>query len=148
MQVSRPILPLTLANAPKAHAWVVKALAAGDKVMEIRDRKRTDDQNAALWSLLGQIQKQRPTHNGVKMTPDLWKAVFMQAAGAEIVFVPTLEDGGMFPLGLRSSQLTKAEFSELLEYILAWTAREGLTIHHFGPEHEAANENASGEKAA
>lgn len=131
MHITRPVCVLTPANAAKAHSWVEKALLTGDKVMEIRDRKRTDDQNAALWSLLGQIQKQRPTHNGVKMTPDLWKAVFMQAAGAEIVFVPTLEEGGMFPLGLRSSQLTKTEFSELLECILAWTAKEGLAIEHF-----------------
>lgn len=138
MQVTRPICVLTPANAAKAHAWVEKALLTGDKVMEIRDRKRTDDQNAALWSLLGQIQKQRPTHNGVKMTPELWKAVFMQAAGAEIVFVPTLEDGGMFPLGLRSSQLTKTEFSELLECILAWTAKDGVTIEHFDDRAAAA----------
>ena len=145
MNVSRPILPLTSATAQRAHAWIAKAVQAGGKVMEIRDAKRTDDQNAALWSLLGQIQKQRPIHNGVKMTPDLWKAVFMQAAGAEIVFVPTLEDGGMFPLGLRSSQLTKAEFSELLECILAWTAREGLTIQHFGdePANDARQERAA-----
>lgn len=138
MTANRPILQLTLSNGPKAHAWVEKALRAGDKVMEIRDRKRTDDQNAALWSLLGQIQKQRPTHNGVKMTPELWKAVFMQAAGAEVVFVPTLEDGGMFPLGLRSSQLTKTEFSDLLECVLAWTAREGLEIEHFDDRRAAA----------
>lgn len=138
MNVTRPILTLTSFNRAKAHAWVDKALLSGDKVMEIRDRKRTDDQNAALWSLLGQIQKQRPLHNGVKMTPDLWKAVFMQAAGAEIVFVPTLEDGGMFPLGLRSSQLTKTEFSQLLECILAWTAKEGLTIEHFDDRAVAA----------
>ncbi len=132
MNVSRhPILPLTLSNAPKAHGWVAKAIEGGGKVMEIRDAKRTDPQNAALWSILGQVQKQRPVHNGVSMTPELWKSVFMQAAGQEIVFVPTLEDGGMFPLGLRSSQLTKVEFSDLLEFILCWTAKEGLEIEHF-----------------
>jgi hypothetical protein len=65
------------------------------------------------------------------MTADLWKAVFMQAAGAEITFIPTLEGNGMFPLGLRSSRLTKAEFADLLEFILAWCAREGLTVEHF-----------------
>jgi len=133
---SRPILPLTAGSAQRAHAWVAKAIQTGGKVMEIRDAKRTDPQNAALWSLLGQIQKQRPLHNGVQMTPELWKAVFMQAAGQEIVFVPTLEGAGMFPLGLRSSKLTKAEFSELLECIIAWTAKEGLIIDHFDGEPE------------
>lgn len=138
--VTRPILSLTPGASQRAHAWIAKAIQTGGKVMEIRDAKRTDAQNAALWSLLGQIQKQRPVHNGVQMTPELWKAVFMQAAGQEIVFVPTLEGAGMFPLGLRSSKLTKPEFSALIECILAWTASQGLEIEHFDgePERKAA----------
>jgi hypothetical protein len=99
--------------------------------VEVREAKRSDDQNSALWSLLGQIHKQRPTHNGVKMTPELWKSVFMDALGAEMVLMPKLDGDGFFPLGHRSSQLGVSEFSQLLELILAWTAREGLEIRHF-----------------
>jgi hypothetical protein len=133
--VTRYVLPLTPATKATAHAWVDRAVSqhqpGGAWTMEVRAAKRTDEQNAALWGLLSQVQRQRPTHNGVAMTADLWKAVFMQAAGAEITFIPTLEGNGMFPLGLRSSRLTKAEFADLLEFILAWCAREGLTVEHF-----------------
>ncbi len=100
-------------------------------LLELKEPTRSSEQNAALWSLLSQVQKQRPTHNGVKMTADLWKAVFMQAWGAEVVFLPALEGDGMFPAGHRSSHLTVSQMSELITVILAWTAREGLVITHF-----------------
>lgn len=106
-------------------------MKVGGMVLEVREAKRTDDQNSALWGLLAQIAKQRPTHNGVKMTAELWKCVFMQALGMEMTFLPTLDGTGMFPMGLRSSKLTKGEFSDLLELILAWCASEGLAVEHF-----------------
>ena len=148
--MSRYPLRLTPGARDQAHAWVDKALSlwqpGAPYVLEIREPKRSDAQNAALWGLLGQIQKQRPTHNGVGMTPELWKSVFMQAAGHEIVFVPTLDGDGMFPIGHRSSRLTKGEFADLLTFILAWCAREGLTIEHF--DDEAANTNEPHGRAA
>jgi hypothetical protein len=141
--VSRFLLKLTPGATAQAHAWLARALSlwspdGGPWVMELREGKRTDEQNAALWSLLGQIAKQRPTHNGVKMTPDLWKAVFMDAWGAEVVFLPKLDGDGMFPAGHRSSHLTIPEFSELIETILAWTAREGVEIKHFDTDERKA----------
>lgn len=100
-------------------------------ICELREERRSDEQNRALWGLIHQIQKQRPTHNGVKMTPELWKAVFLQALGVEMVMLPTLDGHGFFPLGHRSSLLTKGQFSQLIELMLAWCAQEGLTIQHF-----------------
>lgn len=133
--MSRHPLRLTPANRHQAHAWVEKAMSLWQPgqpyILEIREPNRSLEQNAALWSLLGQIQKQRPTHQGVQMNTDLWKSVFMQAAGHEIVFVPTLDGDGVFPIGHRSSKLTKGEFSALLTVILAWCAAQGLEIEHF-----------------
>lgn len=129
--MSRYAIPLTSFTATKAKSWIDKAVANGGMVMEVRDAKRTDEQNAALWGLLGQIQKQRPTHNGVQMTTEVWKCLFLHALGHEVQFVPTLDGTSMLPLGLRSSKLTKREFSDLLELILSWCAREGLTVEHF-----------------
>ena len=143
----RHTIKLTPSNREKALQGVEVALAKYRKgeaawTMELRPAKRTDDQNRALWSLLSQVQKQRPMHRGVQMTPETWKAVFLQALGAEMVFVPTLDGDGMFPLGHRSSKLTKAEFAGLLELIMAWCAREGLTINHFNGEEAGATEEA------
>lgn len=127
--MSRHVLTLTRTNRAKAVEGVLRA--PDGYVLELREARRTDDQNRALWGLLNQIQKQRPTHNGMKMTSDTWKAVFMHALGVEMVFLPTLDCDGVFPMGHRSSQLTKAEFAGLLELMLAWAAKEGLAIEHF-----------------
>lgn len=127
--MSRHILTLTKGNRGKAVEGVLKA--PDGYVLELREPKRTDDQNSALWGLLNQIQRQRPTHNGVSMTAETWKSVFLQALGAEMVFIPTLDGTGMFPMGHRSSQLTKGEFAALLELMLAWCAEQGLTVEHF-----------------
>lgn len=134
--MSRHFLTLTRHNRDKAHKGV--SAAPDGWVLELREAKRSDPQNAAMWGLLHQIQKQRPTHNGVRMTPEIWKAVFLQALGAEMTMIPTLDGDGYFPIGHRSSVLTKGQFADLLTLILAWAAREGLEIQHFDEEKAAA----------
>ena len=134
--MSRHFLKLIPSERTTAFRWIDRAIARGQEkgrpwLLTLKEPKRTDEQNAALWSLLAQVTKQRPVHNGVKMTDELWKAVFMQAWGAEIVFLPNLDGNGMFPAGHRSSQLAVEEFSLLIEFIIAWMAQEGLTIKHF-----------------
>ena len=135
-------LPLTPGNRKRAHAWVDRALSLFKPgqawVMELREAKRSDDQNAALHGLIQQIVRQRPVHNGVRMDMALWKASFMQALGEEVRFVPTLDGDGVFPIGLRTSALSKARFAELIEFILAWCAREGIEVQHFDEMEEAA----------
>lgn len=125
----RPIILNSATRRQTAAVWCMNA--ASGTVIEFREPTRSDPQNAALWGLLDQIQKQRPTHNGVKMSKELWKSVFMQAWGSEITFVPTLDGDGMFPMGLRSSKLSIGECADLITFMLAWCAREGLTVEHF-----------------
>ena len=139
--MSRHIITLTKSNRWRAHQGVDRA--PDGYVMELREAKRSDPQNSALWGLLNQIHRQRPTHNGVAMTPELWKAVFMDALGSEMRMLPKLEKDGLFPAGHSTSALTKAEFANLLTLMLAWSAREGLTIEHFdGQEPERAQQAA------
>lgn len=140
---------LTALNTPHQRAVARRAIdkAPEGYVCEVREAKRSDPQNAAMWSLLGQIAKQRPTHNGVRMTPDLWKATFLQALGSEMVMMPTLDGDGFFPLGHRSSALTKSEMADLLTLILAWTAREAVTIRHFDDLSPAAQGSGVAEQA-
>lgn len=133
--MTRHVLKLTPHNRDLAIRGVRNA--KNGWLLEIREPTRSTEQNAALWSLLSQVARQRPTHNGVKMTTELWKTVFMDAWGAEVTFLPKLEGDGMFPAGHRSSHLTVGEMASLIELILAWTTREGLTIRHFD-EQEAA----------
>lgn len=139
----RHILPLNNGTLAKALQGVTAATRKGGWTLELREAKRSDDQNRALWGALQQIHRQRPVHLGVQMTPETWKSVFMQALGAEMVFVPTLDGTGMFPMGHKSSALTKTEFSALLELILSWAAQEGLTIEHFDAAEDGAAQQAA-----
>ncbi len=131
------IILRTRQDRGRAVRWI--ETAPDGTVVEFKQKGRSNDQNAAMWSVLTQINRQRPVHNGVKMSAVLWKAVFMQALGAELVMLPTLEGGGLFPFGHRSSKLTKDEMSNLIELMLSWAATEELVIEHFdGPQEVAA----------
>jgi hypothetical protein len=129
------IILRTRQDRGRAVRWI--ETAPDGTVVDFKQKGRSNDQNAAMWSVLTQINRQRPVHNGVKMSAVLWKAVFMQALGAELVMLPTLEGGGLFPFGHRSSKLTVSEMGDLIELMLAWAATEGLTIEHFD-DREAA----------
>ena len=144
----RHTVKLIPSNRAKALAGVEIAIAKGvgrdakPWTMELRERTRTDDQNDALHGLIAQIMRQRTHHNGVRMDKALWKAVFMQALGEEVTMLPKLDGDGFFPLGLRTSALGVARFAELMELILAWCAREGLTVEHFDSDRGSAGDNS------
>ena len=108
-------------------------------MVEVRGAKRSDEQNDALHGLIAQIVKQRPMHFGVRADLDTYKRIFMHAIGKETRFVPTLEGNGVFPLGYSTSKLTVRECSDLIEFILAWCAREGLEIKHFDDDGKGAS---------
>ena len=133
--MSRHLLTLTKANRALAKQGIDRA--PDGYVLELREPKRSDEQNRALWSLLNQIHRQRPEHNGIRMTPELWKATFMDALSSEMTLMPKLEGNGYFPMH-STSRLTKGEFAGLLTVMLAWAAREGLQIEHFDEEDLAA----------
>ena len=124
---------VVILNTARDRALAKRAIdrAPDGYAVDIKEAKRSDDQNRALWGLLNQIVRQRPTHNGAKMDADLWKCVFMNALGMEMKMLPNLDGDGFFPLGHRSSQLTVSQFRDLLELMLCWAAREGLTVEHF-----------------
>ena len=106
---------------------VVAAAPAGTRV-EVKAAKRSLDQNSMLWSALSQIALQK-THCGRKYTPDQWKVIFMHACGREVQFIPSLDQSTFIPWGQRSSDLSKAEMSELLECVVAWCAQNGVKLY-------------------
>jgi len=95
--------------------------------VEFKEPKRTTEQNSLMWSLISQISIQRE-HHGRKYTPEQWKCIFMQALGQEQEFAPTLNGNTIFPLGFRSSELSKAEMTDLIEFILAWAAENQVKL--------------------
>lgn len=95
-------------------------------ILNIKEAKRTQDQNALMWSLLSQISRAKP--DGRVLDTDTWKALFMHSAGFSCTFEPTLDGKGVVPLGFKSSRLRKAEFSDLIEAIFSFAAEKGIAL--------------------
>lgn len=92
--------------------------------VEFRAPRRSLDQNALMWSLLGQISKQVDWY-GQKLTSEDWKDV-ASASLRRARVVPGIDAGTFVPLGMRTSQMTKEEISDLIELLYAFGAEHGV----------------------
>jgi hypothetical protein len=101
----------------------VQNVPAGTTV-EFRAPRRSLDQNALMWSLLGQISKAVDWY-GQKLSSEDWKDV-LTASLRRTRVVPGIDAGTFVPLGMRTSQMTKEEISDLLELIYAFGAERGV----------------------
>ena len=122
--MSRALLVLNgHADRMKATDWVHKA-PPGTRV-EFKASKRTLPQNDRMWAMLTDIARQCK-HAGQKYTPDQWKVLFMHACGREVQFIPALDGSTFIPWGQSSSDLTKGEMSDLIEFMFAWGSEHGV----------------------
>lgn len=101
-------------------------VAPSGAVLNVREAKRTTDQNSLLWAMLSQISRAKP--DGRVLPPEIWKCLFMASAGFNCTFEPSLDSKGVVPLGFKSSRLNKAEFSDLIEAIHAFAAEKGIPL--------------------
>ena len=122
----------TASDRAKAMKWLAKA-PEGYRI-EFKEPKRSTQQNDFMWALLSDVAAQK-THFGQKYPPETWKSIFMAALGRECQFVPALDGQGVIPLGMRSSDLAVKEMVELIDFIQAWGAQNGVK---FNEESEAA----------
>ena len=53
----------------------------------------------------------------------------MHACGREVQFIPSLDGSTFIPWGQRSSELSKEEMSELIDFIAAWGAEHTVIFH-------------------
>lgn len=95
-------------------------------VVEIKQPTRSLEQNAKLWALLSELSAQVVWH-GQKLTPENWKDMATAALKRQAV-VPGI-DGGFVVLGARTSRMTKGEMIELIEFIQAFAAQQGVVFH-------------------
>lgn len=112
----------------KATSWVEKA-PPGTR-LTFQAPRRSIDQNSLLWSLLTQISVQKE-HCGRRYTPDAWKILMLHACGREVQFLPALDGTTFVPWGQSSSDLSKAEMTELIEFIICWCAENGVQFREF-----------------
>lgn len=107
-----------------------------DWVVTIAPPTRTLDQNAKMHAMIADVMRQVDTDR--QWTADEWKDRFLHALGKEMNFLPDLDGRAFFPRGYRSSQLSKADFADLVEIIYAFGARHNVRWSEPDPLQHAA----------
>jgi hypothetical protein len=93
-------------------------------VVKIHEPTRTDAQNRKLWPMIDDLRRQVPEL--ATFSAEDMKLRFLHALGVELRFLPALEGAGAFPVGARSSTLTKTQFAALIELIYALGGKYGV----------------------
>jgi hypothetical protein len=118
------------AEREQAIQWIQKA-PTGSRV-EFKGPCRSLDQNSRFWAMLTDVAVQGRI-NDRRFNTEQWKLMFIHAyaeeRGVEIKYLPALNRAGMVPCGRSSSDLSVQEMSELMEYISAWGAENGIKFH-------------------
>lgn len=115
-------------STTEARANCLKALAEAPEGARVQfdGPKRSHEQNSLLWSRLSAISAQVEWY-GRYLTSEDWKDV-LSASLRKARVVPGLDDGTFVPLGMRTSQMNKQEFSDLLELAAAFGAERGVSF--------------------
>ena len=107
-----------------------------DYVVTVRAAKRSLDQNARLWAMLGDVAKAIP--DGHRHTPEDWKCLFMHACGWEVQFLDGL-DGRPFPSGFSSSRMSVRQMADLITFIMAYGDQHGVEWSEPHPDKRGAS---------
>ena len=123
--MSRALLVLNgPADRMKAADWVHKA-PPGTR-LEFKAPRRSINQNSLMWQRLTEIAQQVIWY-GQKLNPEDWKDVFTASLRKARV-VPGIDAGSFVPLGMRTSDMSKEEMTNLLELIAAFAAERGVVL--------------------
>lgn len=132
--------PVQAHKALQTIVWphVKNHLMAGQRmVIECRQETRSLAENAMLHALLGQISRE-VEWAGKKRDVETWKrlltAAWCRARGEHVEMLPALDGHGVDIVFRRTSQLTRSECAELIEYVLAWSAEHGIGTDKVDPE--------------
>lgn len=98
--------------------------------IEVREKNRTDEQNAKLHAMLSDIAQQA-TWQGDKLDIDGWKNLFVSghtiATKEPYKLVMGLE-GELVNVRERTSKMGVRRLASLIEYISAWAADNGVVF--------------------
>jgi hypothetical protein len=104
--------------------WMTPRLKDGKRLrLSIGEETRSLPQNARMWAMLGELSRQVDWH-GQRLAPEEWKDVCTSALKRQKV-VPGI-DGGFVVLGSSTRKMSKAELSELIDFIQAFGAQQGV----------------------
>lgn len=115
----------TPADRALLHKWADK-LPQGSRI-EAKSPRRSLPQNAKMWACLTEIATHVEWH-GLKLSPEDWKLIFLDALKREVRMVPNMDGNGFVNLGRSSSDLTKEEMGYLLELIAMFAANHDVDL--------------------
>ena len=110
-------------ESQQRHAIDLVRRAPAGAVVTIKPPGRTLDQNDKMWAMLSDVSIAKP--EGRAHTPEVWKQIFMNALGYKVAFEMGL-DGEVFPTGFRSSRMTVAQMSDMIELMYEYGARHEI----------------------
>ena len=93
-------------------------------VVTIKEATRNLEQNAKMWAMLADIERQTTWH-GMKLNAEEWKDL-LSAGLVQSKVVPNMQGNGFVILGQRTSKLTKSQFAALIELIMAFGTDRGV----------------------
>lgn len=93
-------------------------------VFNAREQTRTTEQSDKMWAMLSDIARAKPM--GRVLKSEGWKALFMDMIDKKPSWEPNLDGTGIVCIGYKSSHLTKAEMSEMIDCIDAFGAEHGV----------------------
>jgi hypothetical protein len=93
-------------------------------VVTVKAGDRTLDQNDKMWAMLNDISRACP--EGRRWIPETWKCAFMHSLGHQVKFAEGLDGSGPFPLGFKSSKLSKKQMIDLINTIYEYGDRNNV----------------------
>lgn len=126
-------------NAQQAHSelagvvWpaIKGQLLAGGRplTVEVREEKRSGAENRLLHALLTHISKTMEWA-GKKRDVETWKrlltAAWCRANNEQVELLPALDGHGVDIVFRRTSQLTRKECADLIEFVFSWGAEHDI----------------------
>lgn len=123
------------AHAVMLSVWEIikETLRNGKKVvLEVTEESRSNPQNKKFHAIIGQIAKQAQ-HAGAKWDVEDWKRFLIDQfvkdksiSGGSVV--QSLDGERVVQIGLQSRKFTKEQGAEFIEWLLMWSATNGIDI--------------------
>ena len=112
---------------------IKEALNAGKHLtLEINPASKSRPQEEKYHAIIGEIARQAQ-HMGATWDAETWKRLlvdkYCREIGLNSQIMANLDNNAIIQLGIQTRKFTKEQASEFVEFLLAWSAENGVTIN-------------------
>ena len=101
----------------------------------VKEATRNGDQNAKLHAMFSDISAQKEwagSHHDITVWKRLLTAAWLRARGDGVQMYPALDGHGIDIVYERTSELSRKDCAELIEYVTAWAVNNDVVLHDGG----------------